>query len=124
MQSLAVAKSNVQKGMPYTKPLRLKVVAASSEHEYKPDRKMKDMGLADATSTVRAACFDEEKFRRFSPGSGVILTNFTWKNGEIQINSSTKVHVTSATDVPQDIEDDARCIIHPKEPPVIPIAEA
>ena len=55
MQSLASAKFNVKKGTLYTKPLRLKVVAASADHEYQPDKRMKSMGLADAYSTVRAS---------------------------------------------------------------------
>ena len=55
MQCLASAKFNVKKGAPYTKPLRLKVVAASADHEYQQDKRMKAKGLADATSTERAS---------------------------------------------------------------------
>ncbi|KAK3107630.1 hypothetical protein FSP39_018716 [Pinctada imbricata] len=125
METLSTLKKGTgTRVQPYQKPLRLKVVAVKSSREYKPGSKMLAMALADKTDFIRGVCFEEAKFKYLTEGAGVLLSNFSIKNGEISIGSSTKVYSTSPPDVDADISKDAIEMIHPTEPEVVPIQTA
>ena len=81
-------------------------------------------GLADPCGSMRCAIFDPSKFRLFKEGGTVLINHFTWKKAEIQVNQNSKVHVTSPPEVAQNIMEEARHIVHPREPPVAPISTA
>ena len=80
-------------------------------------------GLADPSGSVRCAVFYPSKLRLCKEGDGVLINHSIWK-GEIQVNQNSKVHLTSPPEVAQNIMEEARHIVHPREPPVEPISTA
>ncbi|VDI71682.1 Hypothetical predicted protein [Mytilus galloprovincialis] len=115
--------------VPYTTPLRVKVVTVSPTKKYKEEGKDKSgtiMGLTDVSSAVKAIVYDEGKLSFMNTGHTVMLRNYIYRDENIKITSATKMSLTGGIgEIHQHIKEDVMKVL-PEEvtAPCRPLAEA
>lgn len=114
--------------VPYTKSFKVLVVCKDPEKMYvneaKEERFLINCVVADATKAVKCTVYDRTKFSRFQEGNTIIIRNVIKKTDNIVVTANSKVFPTGNIEVPQDVVDEGRRLLHPPAAEVKTVAEA
>lgn len=118
-----------QKGqVPYTKSLKVKVIAREKEFSYKneknEDRVLVNCAVADKSTAIKCTVYDASKFPRFTEGKSIILRNIIKKVDAVMVTINTKVFPCGDVGVPNEIVRKAQIILNPPPAPTKPVSEA
>ncbi|XP_056014049.1 uncharacterized protein LOC130052602 [Ostrea edulis] len=118
-----------QKGqVPYTKSLKVKVIAREKEFSYKneknEDRVLVNCAVADKSTAIKCTVYDASKFPRFTEGKSIILRNIIKKVDAVMVTTNTKVFPCGDVGVPNEIVRKAQIILNPPPAPTKPVSEA
>ncbi|XP_078327836.1 uncharacterized protein LOC144623312 [Crassostrea virginica] len=118
-----------QKGqVPYTKSLKVKVIARETEFSYKNERNeervLVNCAVADESAAVKCTVYDGSKFSRFAEGKSIILRNIIKKVDAVVVTTNTKVFPCADVDVPDEVVQKAQIILNPPPASTKPVSEA
>ena len=100
--------SSSRHSLPYPKGVRVLVV----DKKLSEDSNRLDVGLADATGSIKMLCFERKFFDKFVPNKAVILRNFIKGYSRCIIFKKTSlVAPAHSFDVPDEIKNQARSLI-------------
>ena len=99
------------KAVPYTSPVRVKVITIRTD-EIKPDGALRF-----------SACLDEASKKKIKEGALVVLINDCVYRKTIMLNSNTKIGLSKEVLVPAAIAVKAQHMINPPETPISPTKE-
>ena len=119
----------MQGNAPYLKPLKVMVLEReSSVTAYKnakdEDKSLINTVVGDSTRAVKCVVFDTTKFERFNEGQCLILRNVIKKPEHIAVTANTKVFPAAGVNVPPEIRQAGRFLLHPPAAAVATVKDA
>ncbi|XP_062595983.1 uncharacterized protein LOC134257373 [Saccostrea cucullata] len=116
--------------VPYTKSLKIQVVAITDVVNYRNDKNesksLMNAAVVDHSKAVKCTIYDSTKFPRFKEGQYLILRNVIKKTDGVVVTSNTKVFTCApfAFEIPAAIQQRGREILNPPPAPVVNVKEA
>lgn len=131
MQTLDDVLGNCTKQMPYTKSVRIRVIAVSDIKSYTNDKLEKRQyiiaGIADTSRAAKLILYDQGKFNKMKEGNNLLLRNFIVKpdpEGSLLGTSNTRIFPTGHIEVQEPLVLLARKLVNPPEAEVQPLVKA
>ena len=119
---------NSPSNLPYSTPLKAKVVKRSPTKKYNKDgeeRSWTDVSLADPSGCIKAVVYDETKLTTIKEGANIMVRNYIFRDNTVIITKPTKTNLTGGVGIiPEEIETEARGLLNPPPAPQRKIADA
>ena len=116
---------------PYSKPLRVVVVASDEASKYRgqdgSERKCMSTAISDGTTCILCKVYAETKFSKFTSGTSLVMRDVIHKTDDsrhIVVTEKTKVFVTAKMVIPDSHLTQGQAIIHPPSADVVPLQAA